>query len=568
MRPWLLGNTTVRSPFRLREGLIALSSSSLEGNLRGGAQSDRAFRDLLGKAGIVTLGNDQTNSIGRKWRSALGKLGLLIPELRGKASSLQLNLGQPDYITENGRRLVSTENVSGMQECFLRALAAYFIPSLTEDDYNFQPFSPLRYTLELMFELERRGESPFVGFDEMALIVQLSAPEHGLNSVIDRILRFREEKRAALAKRRWVAAKYEVAAKEYRYESGTFKDYADTNFRYLKVTGLVQNKGRGITLVPEKKLLSAHLLNDRMTPGAPFEYYKRLCSGAPLPTDDRDQGLLVLRDLAKQLQDRQVAFSFGTRPITSASDIAVLRHEAEELLFRNNEERFADRQAAEWEEIAAYMKILSGGIQKKRLATGDDISIPQSEKPAYFEWVLWRAFLAIDGLTVPPYLARRFKVDQDFLPISTAPGNGPDLVLEFADYVLAVEVTLTESSRQEAAEGEPVRRHVADLLIKHQDTSKHVYGLFLANKVDSNTAETFRRGSWYDNLDNELQLNIVPIPLSKFLQFFRSLFSKQDTRSARVRHLLQECSSVREALKAPEWKAAIQEIISRFSELS
>lgn len=35
MRPWCLGNTTVRSPFRLRDGLVALSNSPLQGNLRG-----------------------------------------------------------------------------------------------------------------------------------------------------------------------------------------------------------------------------------------------------------------------------------------------------------------------------------------------------------------------------------------------------------------------------------------------------------------------------------------------------------------------------------------------------
>jgi len=57
MKPWHLGNTTVRSPFRLREGLVALSTSSLQGNLRGSAQ-DIAFRNLLGEHGIVALGSD------------------------------------------------------------------------------------------------------------------------------------------------------------------------------------------------------------------------------------------------------------------------------------------------------------------------------------------------------------------------------------------------------------------------------------------------------------------------------------------------------------------------------
>lgn len=77
MKAWLLGNTTVRSPFRLREGLIALSGSSLQGNLRG-LRQDIAFRELLGTHGVVELGEDRTNSVGRKWRSALNKLGFLI----------------------------------------------------------------------------------------------------------------------------------------------------------------------------------------------------------------------------------------------------------------------------------------------------------------------------------------------------------------------------------------------------------------------------------------------------------------------------------------------------------
>ena len=67
-----MGNTTVRSPFRLREGLVVLSTSPLQGNLRGSIQ-DIAFRRLLGEHGIVELGQDQTNSVGRKWRSALEK---------------------------------------------------------------------------------------------------------------------------------------------------------------------------------------------------------------------------------------------------------------------------------------------------------------------------------------------------------------------------------------------------------------------------------------------------------------------------------------------------------------
>src|SRR5580698_8172485 len=110
MRPWHLGNTTVRSPFRLKDGLIALSTSPLQGNLRGQNQ-DIALRNLLGEYGIVDLGKDETNSVGRKWRSALCKLGFLYDKVPQDSGVSQNEIGQIDTITPNGRRLIGTSTV-------------------------------------------------------------------------------------------------------------------------------------------------------------------------------------------------------------------------------------------------------------------------------------------------------------------------------------------------------------------------------------------------------------------------------------------------------------------------
>lgn len=216
-----------------------------------------------------------------------------------------------------------------------------------------------------------------------------------------------------------------------------------------------------------------------------------------------------------------------------------------------------------FKEIALYMGLISSRSQKKILiASGEEISVPKSEAPAYFEWALWRAFLAIDSLLNKPYDARRFKVDQDFLPIGTAPGNGPDLIFEFEDYVLVVEVTLTDNSRQEAAEGETVRRHVADLLIEHRArTGKPVFGLFIANRINSNTAETFRIGAWYDQDDRKLQLDILPFTLEQFKALFVALFERRSVEVRAIRELLERCSAIRPNHDAPGWKQQIGTLI-------
>lgn len=554
MKPWLLGNTTVRSPFRLRDGLIAISQSPLQGNLRGQEQ-EIALRLLLGNEGIVALGSDATNSVGRKWRSALEKLGFLIPEIPASSGILQADIGPLDMISKNGWRLISADTVPAMQECFLRALAAYYIWLPPEANTPPIAFSPLRHILALMLELEKQTGLSTLTFIEMAVIAQLSNSTDDLTEITSRILALRNERSQSANKKAYDNAQRQKAAEEHDYQAGTFNDYADTNFRYLKATGLVQNDGRGIVLVNEKHIFVENLVSDISAPDTAASYFASLCNGAKLPTDNQDSARLVLDDLLQQLDLRKIPFSMQGVPIGTPADIAVVRHQIEDLISKNNEEKFASEQAAKWEEITAYMELLISRGRKKELADGTEIEIPQSEGPAYFEWVLWRAFLAINSLSNKPYESRRFKIDQNFLPVGTAPGNGPDLIFEFDDFVLVVEVTLTANSRQEAAEGEPVRRHVAQIAENY--ATKRVFGLFIANKIDTNTAETFRIGFWYKADDTRTALQIVPITLEQFKALFSAGFQHQNISPRLILNFIRDCLAVSNH-EAPVWKQEIQ----------
>ena len=568
MRPWHLGNTTVRSPFRLRDGLVALSTSSLQGNLRGEEQ-ERAFRRLLGEHGIVELGDDDTYSVGRKWRSALNKLGFLYPEVPSASGIPQSEIGPIDMITPNGWRLIRADTVPAMQECFLRALAAHYIPSALERKFDFAVFSPLRHTLAIMLELEKQTGESRLNFVEMAIVVQLTSSDESLADIVAQVLALRARRLASPNKRKFDRQEREAAAALHGYAAGTFNDYADTNLRYLKATGLVQSKGRGLSLVPEKHVFVEKLIQDTGIPDSDRSYFITLCNGAKLPTDNKDSALAVLDDLLQQLEKRGIPFDATGKPTETPADIALIRHQIEGLLSERNEEEYAARQAVEWEEIAAYMELIITRKGKKTLSNGEDIEVPQAEAPAYFEWVLWRAFLAINSLANKPYEARRFKIDQDFLPVGTAPGNGPDLIFEFHDFVIVVEVTLMNNSRQEAAEGEPVRRHVADLVSHYGEQSgKPVYGLFIANRIDSNTAETFRIGVWFTRTDDKMRLDIIPVTLAQFKAFFEALFTAGRVEVGLIRELLDLCGGLRLAHEAPAWKAQIERAVeSKIHEL-
>ena len=139
-------------------------------------------------------------------------------------------------------------------------------------------------------------------------------------------------------------------------------------------------------------------------------------------------------------------------------------------------------------------------------------------------------------------------------PVSAAGGGKGDLYCEFNDFTILTEVTMSTSSRQEAMEGEPVRRHVSDAVLKYD---KPVYGMFIAVKIDTNTAETFRHGIWYAREDLKQRLDIVPLTLAQYREYFMAMFRTGHANPEKLRELILLCETRRDILNAPGWKAYI-----------
>lgn len=567
MIPWCLGNTTIRSPFRLRELLVALSTSPLRAPFRGPEQ-DLALWNLLHEHDLLRPGGERVKGLGLKWRSALNKIGFLYPKVPAVLWIPQDEIGPLDTITPNGWRLIRAENVPAMEECVLRALAAYSLPSPLQPTYPSRPFSPLRHALAIMHRLDRQTGESRLDVLEMAVIVQCTNSDDDPQDIVAQILRLRERRAASYDLRRFESRELREAAERHGRTRRTLTDYADTNVRYLKATGLVRGEAWELLLTPEERVVIDKLVHDTGIPRSDRAYIVALCDGAALPTDDRDTGLEALDDLTRELDGRGIRVEPIDRPLATVAAITRARHATEERLWNDNETRYAKRQAGQWREIAEYMDLI---IKRRRFPTRSKswrIEVPPTEAPAYFEWAVWRAFLAIDSLRNKPHEARRFMIDRDCKPVGTAPGGGPDLILEFRDFVLAVEVTLTERSRQEAREGEPVRRHVADLVaIYRQRSGGPVYGLFIAKRVDDNTAETFRTAVWYNGERNRIELSIVPMTLAKFKDYFTALFSGQPRpRPIQVdwiRQLLDQCCDLRSTHEGPGWKDQIEQLIDQ-----
>lgn len=423
-------------------------------------------------------------------------------------------------------------------------------------------FSPLRWILAIMLELEKRTGSSELSRIEFALWGHTTNPKYSLSEVVDNILDLRMRRAKAPAKKTFDRQEIAVRAKDYDKKSDNFLDYSDMNMRYLRISGVLQRKGRGLIISPAKHVLAEALAKSTANDKPLIEEYRILCNGAPLPTDNEDVAKSVLNDLMRQMKERRIAFDISDLPLDTPTEINIARRRLESVIAQTDEIQYAQAQCNQWKEISDYMTLLIKGGGKTVYDEDNAIEVPKDETPAYLEWTLWRASLAIDHLVNMPYEVRGFKLDSDFMPVSAAGGGKGDLYCEFEDFTILTEVTMSTSSRQEAMEGEPVRRHVSDAVLKYD---KPVYGMFIAVRIDTNTAETFRHGIWYAKDDVKQRLDIVPLTLAQFQKYFVAMFEADKATPQTLCDLLLECESQRDVLEAPSWKKYIDHTVSEKS---
>jgi hypothetical protein len=440
-------------------------------------------------------------------------------------------------------------------------MAALQLPSPFDRGYKMPPFSPLSFILNVMLGLEEKGEEPFISRLEMASIVSLRSPEYNMESLLREIIDLRKRRLLSPAKRSFDTKQMKSLADDGGYATGTYYDYQDVTFRYLKATGLFHSRGRGITIAPEKMYIAKEISKQPVPDLTSFEYQSRLANGATLPTDDLEGASKSLEQVSSIAKSRGITVVLDDFNLSSVQGVNNARFSLENAIRENRELEFALLQPEMGEEILAYLKALSSG---RPVSYGEDLEaiIPGNERAAYFEWILWRIILAFNHLVIPSSKVRNFNIDQDLLPISTASGGGSDVFAEYSDHALVVEVTLTENSRQEAAEGEPVRRHVADVFNRFRDDRKVVYGLFVARKIDTNTAETFRVGRWYLPGDERIDLDIIPLTIDQLTVVVNTAFAKNSLEPEFLLSLLEKCArDTSRSVGAPEWKESISAIV-------
>ena len=337
-----------------------------------------------------------------------------------------------------------------------------------------------------------------LSFDELMLFGLQLTDYHLFDSIVDQIIDFRkaktehkgkyklfldnktqdiiehlyaEEIKAGRTKTR--QTKDSSKEKYFKTKKRNLRDYADSFFRHLRATGMVNisQSGHSLSIVPEKRKEVDYFLDtiDRdpcFEKKSDFAQYVNYLSNPELP-------ILLLdnkEDLARTVREES-----GLLEVDSNIPLHDLKNLLAQIRQTNKDQRIQ-------EEIVSI---------KEQRKYDDIVDVFQGIKAGkyydnalMFEWNAWRALTMMDGGSIHANLS----FDDFGKPLSTAAGNIADIVCDYGDFGLTVELTLLSGQRQFASEGEPVPRHLGRY---KQTLGKQVYCLFLAPHINDATIAFF-----------------------------------------------------------------------------
>lgn len=249
-----------------------------------------------------------------------------------------------------------------------------------------------------------------------------------------------------------------------RTQSSNMRDYADACFRYLRATGLVNvsHVGKSLSIVSERIGDVDYILQtvDRNPCFIDSEKnYIEYLGNAEVPqllTDDRQRLVAKLHTEFPQIEFNREA------------EISKLKDLLADLTAQRKSDTLS-RQVVEIKDYKLYDDIQNTfkQIEKKELY----------DAPLMLEWNTWRAMTMLDGGDIKANL-----IFDDFgNPLSTAQGNMADIVCDYGDYILIVEVTMASGQKQYDMEGEPVSRHLGKM---KKTTGKPCYCIFIAPTIN------------------------------------------------------------------------------------
>lgn len=394
-------------------------------------------------------------------------------------------------LTEPGKKLISGKRT---EEVLLRQLLKFQLPSPYHmEPEQFDGLFAVKPYLEIFRLIYKLGT---LSFDELMIFGMQLTHYNRFEAVVAEIEQFRRMKAYAETSYKVFKGTYlrnevekiyqndidkgNTKTRESRDKSldkfiktkaSNMRDYADACFRYLRATGMVEisQRGHSLSIMPEKK--------------AEVEFFLQTIDCKPVYVNNEqkykeylfDTSLPVLYSDDKERLIKQVAEVTGeTRDLTVETTEKLKDILADAIVTKKAE--IVNEQIKNLKEYKDYADVMTVFDDIKKNAFYD--------APLMLEWNTWRAMTMLDGGEIKANL----KLDDKGQPMSTAAGNMADIICDYGDFGLAVEVTMQSGQKQYEMEGEPVSRHLAKL---KRETGKEAYCLFIAPKINASCIAYF-----------------------------------------------------------------------------
>tara|TARA_Y100000591_G_scaffold330084_1_gene360099 strand:+ start:511 stop:2241 length:1731 start_codon:yes stop_codon:yes gene_type:complete len=534
--PWSFP-TSPRSPYKVIERLKLISSldgKEYDTNLQ--IEIGKRIREESENLKVGLSSNSSTlDFVGRDYITrAPKKLGIVYVPGVGKGKF---------ELTEQGRNLINSKNMEFVMQ---RQIAKIQYPSpIKVRGTEKIKLIPLTATIKILKSVKDLSRSEVMMF--VITIENFST----IDQSISEILKFRENLKKIKGNLKRRKFRDEVGIKKLNlfYKNEDFsirekkgkkvdkseflrtklrnhKDYADSIFRYFISTGLFKlNKKSRLEISKINEKDADYLLetiglepkkfdNDEKTFVKDFMGKENSIS---LYTDKLDN-LLNKFDYLKKLSSTldlkinttEIDKRFkNEKSLDIKKDIIVeLQKKFIYLKMEKFIKKLSERKKNDFDEIVGHFEEIS------------DRNSEILDKPLQYEYNFFRAFSFIgDAEKIIPSL----NFDEDINPLNTT-SNKPDLIIEYKDFILVVEVTLSAGQRQYESEGAPVFRHVGKC---QNENNKPVFGLFICEKMDVNMPIEFLSRAMVKTKIYNGRVRILPIERSDFNLLFEKIYNEE-----------------------------------------
>lgn len=475
-------------------------------------ETQKEFMELLRKEDFFNgLGNnDPAFSARDRINRAPKALGFVLLEPKIK-------------LTDAGIALLAAKR---KEDIFLRQLLKFQIPSPYHTPSEKAAIFCVKPYLEILRLIYTLGT---LKFDELMIFGLQLTDYRKFDKIVQKIEKFRIDREKTSKKYREFKSYYQLeelkeiykdeiskgktatrenhiatAKKFLQTKAKNMHDYADACIRYIRATGLVSvsHSGYSLSIFPEKR--------------ADVEFILQTISRKPVFINDKKSYLDYLgsEEIPKLLTDdrkmliQKIKAENPTEQITETTSVLKLKEKLDDLIIAKKE-RIIQNQVTEIKDYRKYDEIQNTFKQIEEKDMYDPSLI--------LEWNIWRGMTMLDGGNIKANL----KFDDFGKPMSTAQGNTADIICDYGDFGLTVEVTMSAGQKQYEMEGEPVSRHLAKF---KKETGKEAYCLFIAPTINEACIAHFYglhnlNISYYGG-----KSVIVPLPLNVFKKMLEDSF--------------------------------------------